>query len=101
MTGIESTHERLVEVVLRLRAEGSPIVGGDADEFARRALRRWLRTAYADGERGTTERRLEDLALALAQTFVPHPPPPLSEYRHVAARLGEVLTEVEALREAA
>ncbi|HWH05251.1 MAG TPA: hypothetical protein VNT23_02305 [Gaiellaceae bacterium] len=93
MTRAEPLHHRLVEVLLRLQAEGSPAALGDVDEIARRALRRWLRTGLFDGERATRDRRLEDLALGLSESFPQHPLPPFSEYRYLAAELGEVLLD--------
>lgn len=93
MTRTEPVHHRLVDVVLRLQQEGSPVATGDVDEIARRALRRWLRTALADGDRATPERRVEDLALDLSAGFAQHPMPPFSEYRYLAAELGEVLLD--------
>jgi hypothetical protein len=87
------THHRLVDVVLRLRAEGSPVAAGDADEIARLAFRRWLRSALLDGHHAARERRVEDLARRLSEAVAAHPPPPFAEYHYLASRLAEVLPD--------
>jgi len=93
VTRHEPVHDRLVDVVLSVQHEGSPVVVGDVDEIARRALRRWIRTALVEGDRATPDRRVEDLALALSESLGCQPQPPFSEYRYLATRLGEVLLD--------
>lgn len=89
----EAIHHRLVDVVLRLRGEGSPAAVGDADEIARLAFRRWLRSALREGRHAARERRVEDLAHALSEACAAHPPPPFAEYHYLASRLAEVLPD--------
>jgi hypothetical protein len=96
--------ERLLDVVSTEYQSGSPVAGHDyahRQETASVAMRRWQsfsrRTKHP--ERVSHADRVEDLAKGLRDHFETEPAltgPLMADYRHLAARLADVLTNPRA-----
>ena len=75
--------------------EGCPVAGGDADETANVAVRRWRSfDRRGRAKRATFEDRVEDLAKGLRDRFEADPAmvgPLMEDYRHLASCLATVL----------
>jgi hypothetical protein len=75
--------------------EGCPVAGGDADDTATVALRRWRSfDRRGPAKRATFEDRVEDLAKGLRDRFEADPAmvgPLMEDYRHLASCLAPVL----------
>ena len=94
-------NDRLLAALEEARSAGSPVVGAEAadrQQMARSAVTRWNSFARRNRKRDGDlfERRVEDLAKGLRSELDARPSlvgPLMGDYRWLARRLAEVLTE--------